>query len=389
MMHIFPTLRTLRTFRTLVAAACVAVAFAGCKKDSGTASTGDVIIGHYASLNGAQSDFGTSCNDGVKLAIKQANAKGGVLGKQVKLVVEDTESKTETTTAVVQKLISSDHVNAVIGEVASTRSRAGGGICQDRKIPMLSPASTNPEVTRIGDYVFRICFTDDFQGPVAAKFAASKGWKKVAVLTDSANDYSKGLSRSFKETYPKSGGSIVTEEFYPKDTRDFSTLLNKIKASNPDAVFASGYYSEMILILPQARQIGLNVPFFGGDGWDSPEILKLGGAADNCYFTNHYSPDDTRPEVVAFIKDYQAEYGRVPDAMAVLGYDAANVMLDAIKRANSSAPAAIRDALAATKDFPAVTGKITLDKDRNAHKPIVIVRIQGKDLKLEQAINPD
>ena len=369
--------------------ALLVIAAAGCKKDSGTASTSDIIIGHYASLSGAQSDFGVSCNDGAKLAIKQANAKGGVLGKQVKLVVEDTESKTETTTSVVQKLISSDHCNAILGEVASTRSRAGGRICQDKKIPMLSPASTNPEVTRIGDYVFRICFTDDFQGPVAAKFAAAKGWKKVAVLTDSANDYSKGLSRSFKETFPKSGGTIVTEEFYPKDTRDFSTLLNKIKAANPDAVFASGYYSEMILIIPQARQVGLNIPFFGGDGWDSPEILKLGGAADNCYFTNHYSPDDQRPEVLSFIKDYQAEYSKTPDAMAVLGYDAANVMIDAIKRANSAVPDKIREALAQTKDFPAVTGKITIDSERNARKPIVIVRIQGKDLKLEQAINPD
>jgi branched-chain amino acid transport system substrate-binding protein len=382
-------MRRLTLWTLQIVSLLAATALLGCKKDNSTASSNEVIIGHYASINGAQSDFGTSCNDGVKLAIKQANGKGGVLGKQIKLVVEDTESKTETTTSVVQKLISSDHVNAIIGEVASTRSRAGGGICQDKKIPMLSPASTNPEVTRIGDYIFRICFTDDFQGPVAAKFANNKGWKRVAVLTDSANDYSKGLSKSFKETFPKGGGSIVTEEFYPKDTRDFSTLLNKIKAVNPDAVFASGYYSEMILILPQARQIGLNVPFFGGDGWDSPEMLKLGGAADNCFFTNHYSPDDTRPEVLAFIKDYKAEYGKVPDAMAVLGYDAANVMVDAIKRANSSAPAAIRDALATTKDFPAVSGKITIDKDRNARKPIVIVRIVGKDLKLEQAINPD
>ena len=382
-------MRRLTLWTLQIVSLLAATALLGCKKDNSTASSNEVIIGHYASINGAQSDFGTSCNDGVKLAIKQANAKGGVLGKQIKLVVEDTESKTETTTSVVQKLISSDHVNAIIGEVASTRSRAGGGICQDKKIPMLSPASTNPEVTRIGDYIFRICFTDDFQGPVAAKFANNKGWKRVAVLTDSANDYSKGLSKSFKETFPKGGGSIVAEEFYPKDTRDFSTLLNKIKAVNPDAVFASGYYSEMILILPQARQIGLNVPFFGGDGWDSPEMLKLGGAADNCFFTNHYSPDDTRPEVLAFIKDYKAEYGKVPDAMAVLGYDAANVMVDAIKRANSSAPAAIRDALATTKDFPAVSGKITIDKDRNARKPIVIVRIVGKDLKLEQAINPD
>jgi branched-chain amino acid transport system substrate-binding protein len=375
---------------TLAVAGTCLTASLSCKKESGSASTSnEIVIGHYASLNGAQSDFGTSCDNGAKLAIKQANDKGGVLGKKIRLVTEDTESKTETTTSVVQKLISSDHCNAILGEVASTRSRAGGGICQDKKIPMLSPASTNPEVTRIGDYIFRICFTDDFQGPVAAKFASTKGWKRVAVLTDSANDYSKGLSKSFKETYPKSGGQIVTEEFYAKDTRDFSTLLNKIKASNPDAVFASGYYSEMILILPQARQIGLNVPFFGGDGWDSPEILKLGGAADNCYFTNHYSPDDQRPEVLAFIKDYRAEYGKVPDAMAVLGYDAANVMVDAIKRAGSAEPAKIRDALATTKDFPAVTGKITLDKDRNARKPIVIVRIQGKDLKLEQAINPD
>lgn len=364
---------------------------AGCKDKNAKRGEGaEIIIGEYGSMTGDTATFGTSCHEGLMLAIEEINKAGGVLGKQIKVVSEDDRSEPGEAVTAVQKLISRDKVVAVIGEVASTRSMAGAGPCQQNKIPMLSPASTNPQVTRMGDYVFRICFTDDFQGMVAAQFAQKKGWKRVAILTDAAQDYSKGLTKVFNETYPKGGGQVVASDNYKSKDNDFQTQLSKIKAANVDAVFMPGYYTDVGNVLRQARQIGLTVPFFGCDGWDSDKTLALGAIADGCYFTNHYSPDDPRPEVQKFIADYKARYGgRVPDAMAILGYDAGRVMADAIQRAGKADPTAIRDALAQTKDFPGASGKITIDAERNARKPIVILEIRGGKTRMEDAIAPE
>ena len=317
----------------------------GCKDRSGAGggNGSEIVIGEYGSMTGPTATFGQSAHEGLLLAIEQVNAKGGVLGKPIRVISEDDQSKQEEATNAVNKLIHRDKVCAVIGEVASTRSLAGGTVCQDAKIPMLSPASTNPDVTKIGDYIFRACFTDELQGRVNAQFADKKGWKRVAVLTDVANDYSKGLAQAFRDTY---AGEIVADESYREGDKDFKAQLTKIRGLNPDAVFAPGYYTDIGLILRQARELGLNVPFFGGDGWDSPETLKLGSVINGCFQSNHYSPDDTRPEVQQFIKDYQSKYGKIPDAMAILGYDAGLIMADAIKRAGSTDPKAIRDALA-------------------------------------------
>jgi branched-chain amino acid transport system substrate-binding protein len=260
---------------------------------------------------------------------------------------------------------------------------------------MVSPASTNPSVTQVGDYIFRVCFTDDFQGPVCADFAQKKGWKKVAILHDTANDYSKGLRKSFMETFAKSGGQIAADENYRKGDNDFRAQLSKIKNAGVQAVFVPGYYGDVGNILRQARQLGLSIPFFGGDGWDDPQTyLNLGSISDGCYFTNHYSPDDERPEVQAFIAAYGNKYKngdgtpKIPDAMGICGYDAARVLVDAIKRANSTDPKAIRDALAQTKDFPGAGGKITIDANRNALKPIIIVELKGGKTRKVDSITP-
>jgi branched-chain amino acid transport system substrate-binding protein len=357
-----------------------------CKKQ-GAGSGNDIVIGEFASMTGGTATFGQSSHKGLVLALEQINNSGGVLGKKIKLITEDDESKADQANAAVQKLINRDKVVAVIGEVASTRSLAGGSVCQQYKIPMLSPASTNPSVTKIGDYVFRICFTDDFQGAVCGRFAQKKGWKRIAMFVDVAQDYSKGLAKNFRDTYGQSG-EIILEENYRSGERDFKAQLTKIKGANPDAIFVPGYYGEAVLIIRQAREVGITVPLFGGDGWDSPETLKLGSLGNGCFYTDHYHHEDPRPEVKKFIADYQAKYNEMPDAMAVLGYDAGRVMADAIKRAGKAEPQAIRDALAQTKDFPGASGVITIDENRNARKPIVILELRDGANHLAETIAP-
>lgn len=372
------------------------VGLAACKDRAGGpgADAKEIVIGEYGSLTGATATFGQSSHNGLVLALDEINQQG-VLGKQIRVITEDDRSDVTEANTAVQKLISRDKVVAVIGEVASKRSLAGGSVCQKSKIPMLSPSSTNPTVTQIGDYIFRVCFTDDFQGTVGAQFALKelakiqkKPWTKVAVLTDVANDYSKGLTKAFKDYYPKNGGQIVAEESFREGDSDFRSQLSKIKTANPEAVYLPAYYTDIGKIVRQARELQLDVPFFGGDGWDSAETLKLGAAGDNCFFTNHYSPQDTRPEVQEFIKKYQAKFGEVPDAMAIMGYDAMRVMADAITRAGKADPKAIRDALAATKDFPGASGTITMDANRNARKPIVVLRIVSGKTELVDALTP-
>jgi branched-chain amino acid transport system substrate-binding protein len=374
------------TFSLLIAAP-------SCKKGSGGGDGNTVVIGEFASLTGGTADFGTSSHGGLTLAIQQANGKGGVLGKQIALIHEDDRSDVTEAVNSVQKLVNKDNVLAVIGEVASKRSLAGGNVCQKYKTAMLSPASTNPAVTvengKVKDFVFRICFTDDFQGMINGKFAASQGWKRVAVMTNQEEDYSKGLSASFKQAFTAGGGQIVAEAQYTNRDKDFKTFLNNIKNAKPDAVYVPGYYTEVKLLVPQARQIGITVPFFGGDGWDSPETLAIGPDAEGCFYSDHYSAEDPSPKVQEFVKAYQSAYGKVPDAMAALGYDAGGVMLKAVADAGKADRQAVRDALAKIADYDGVTGRITLDENHNARKPIVVLRITGGKAKLHATFAPD
>ena len=367
----------------------VALLLTGCNKESG-ANNHVIKVGEFASLSGSEATFGQSSHKGTALAIDDLNAAGGVLGKKIQLLTEDDQSQAGQPATVVRKLISSDGVVAILGEVASSRSLEAAPICQENKIPMVSPASTNPKVTEAGDYIFRVCFIDPFQGTVMANFARKTlKLQTAAILKETSSDYSVGLAKFFRERFIADGGKIVAEQNYSHGDKDFSAQLTAIKAQNPDSIFVPGYYTEVGLIALQARQLGITVPLFGGDGWESSSLVPIGGKAlEGCYFSSHYSPQDTSPAVQNFVKEFQAKFGETPDTMAALGYDSAIVLADAIKRAGSTDAAKIRDALAATKNFPGVTGKITMDANRNASKPAVILTITNGEFQYVQTVAP-
>jgi branched-chain amino acid transport system substrate-binding protein len=348
-----------------------------------------IKVGEYASLSGGSASFGQSSHNGTALAIDEINSAGGILGKNIDLVTEDDRSIAGEPSTIVHKLISEDKVVAVLGEIASSKSLEAGPICQENHIPMISPGSTNAKVTQVGDYIFRACFIDPFQGKVMAKFALSKGWTKVAVLTDVKQDYCMGLADAFQKSFTAGGGTIVKSQEYSTGDKDFRAQLTSIKAAHPDAIFLPGYYGEVSLIARQARQFGIKAPLLGGDGWVGESLLKVAGnALDGCFFSNHYSQDDPSPVIQNFVKTYQAKYGEKPDAMAALGYDSAKILADAITRAGTTDEPKLRDAIAATKDFKGVTGDITLDADRNAIKAAVILTIANGGFQFVQRVAP-
>jgi len=364
----------------------IIAALAACKP-----SGGDTIkIGEFASLTGKEATFGTSSHQGTKLAIEEINAAGGVLGKKLELLTEDNQSKAGEPANIVNKLIFRDGVVAVLGEVASSRSLEAAPIAQAAQIPMISPASTNPKVTEVGDYIFRVCFIDPFQGTVMANFATKTlKAQKVAILTDAKSDYSKGLAKYFTEQFLKNGGTIVSELSYNGGDKDFKGQLTTIKGAGPDAVFIPGYYNDVALIAIQAKEAAMDMPLFGGDGWESENLLQVGKeAVEGHYFSTHCSPDDTSPKMVAFVSAYKKKYNKTPDAMAALGYDSAYVLAEAIKRAGTTEGPKLRDAIAATKDFEGVTGKFSLDANRNAVKSAAILQIEDGKFNYLETIAP-
>lgn len=347
----------------------------------------EIKVGVIASLKGDHASFGQSNWSGIKMAFDEINARGD-LGKKIIVYVEDDRSKAEEGASAAKKLIEHIRVDAIIGEVASSISLAAAPIAQKNKVPMISPASTNPAVTKVGPYIFRVCFIDPFQGAAMAKFAKNKlKSKRAAIITDMKNDYSVGLAKFFKETFTKMGGEIAADVSYSAGDIDFKAQLTSIKNKNPDVIFIPGYYTEVGLIARQARELGLQQPLLGGDGWDSPKTVEIGGQAiENSYFSTHFSPEDANPRVQEFIKKYKEQYGAVPDAMAVLGYDAAYVLADAIKRAGGVNSEKLRDALAETKNYPGVSGSITIDQDRNAQKPLVVLKIENGQYKFVDSV---
>jgi branched-chain amino acid transport system substrate-binding protein len=375
-----------------------------------------VILGEFGSLTGGTATFGKSTQRGIEMALEEVNKAGGIQGKPVRIVVEDDQSKPEEAATAVKKLVNQDKVLVVLGEVASSRSLAGAPICQEAKVPMITPASTNPKVTQVGDFIFRVCFIDPFQGEVMAKFARNTlKTSKAAILKDIKNDYSVGLAQFFTETFKNLGGTVIAEESYSEGDIEFRAQLTSLKAKKPDVIFIPGYYTEVGLIARQARDLGITIPLIGGDGWDSPRLIEIGGKAlENTYYSNHYTQDDPRPEVQKFLSDFKAKYNEIPDAMAPLGYDAARIAFDAIKRSgildeknikdsyrqNPQAKSLmdaintpgnrerIRDALVQTKDFPGVTGLITIDENRNAKKTAVVLKIEDGKLKYVETISP-
>ena len=384
-----PTPSPRRLFLGLLAAAVVA---AGCKPSGDPAADAIVIrVGEYASLTGSEAAFGQSSHKGTVLAIEQINAAGGVLGKKLELATEDNRSLAGESATIVKKFLSRDRVVAVLGEVASGRSLEAGPICQAAGIPMISPSSTNPKVTEIGDCVFRMCFTDPFQGRILAGFA-SKTLKvrRVAILSDVASPYSVGLAQYFREPFVAAGGEVISEQKYASKDKDFKAQLTALKALNPEAICVPGYYTEVGLIVRQARELGLTVPIFGGDGLEAPELIQIAGAdaLKNTFYSTHFSPVQDAQRVRDFVEAYRSRYpGETPDAMAALGFDSAQALAEALKKAGSTEPAALKAALAAT-DFEGVTGRTRLDAQRNATKPAVIITVENGAFRFLQTVEP-
>jgi len=386
----------------------VALALAGC----GGSSTDELVIGEYGSLTGGDATFGQSTKAGVEVAMDElmAGKQGKIGGMSVRVVVEDDQGRPEEAASVVQKLINQDRVIAVVGEVASSRSLAGGPICQQNGVPMISPSSTNPGVTQIGDYIFRMCYLDDFQGQVMARFTAqSLGLKRVAMLKDIKNDYSVALAQFFTDEFKKNGGTILIEQSYQSGDPDFRAALTAIKAQKPQAIILPGYYTEAGLIGRQARELGLTMPIIGGDGWESEKLIEIGGEAMNdCYYANHWSLDQANPKLQSFLAAYRAKFNGDPDAIGGLAYDAATVLFQCLEKLATDDPATfkglgsskagteerkaatrkLRDLIAATANYEGATGTITLDENRNPKKPIVVIAVKGGKKVFETSIAP-
>ncbi len=341
----------------------------------GNAMAADLKIGVVSPMTGATATFGQENANGIKLAYEKMKKMAG--GKKFDLIIEDDKSEAIESTNATRKLLSVDKVSVMIGAPTSSLALASAPIVQEAKIPFITPTATNAKVTQVGDYITRACFTDDFQGVVMAKFAVENLKKmKGLVLVENTSDYSKGLAKAFTDNFVKLGGKMASTEeltYAAKDT-DFQSLLRKVKRANPDFVFVPGYYVEVGLLLKQARAIGINIPFLGGDGWDSPKLFEIAGeAVKGSYISNHFAPDDKSPVVQNFVKEYEKAYGSKPGSFAALGYDSLGIVADAIKRAKSTKPADIRNALVATKGYQGITGTITFDKDRNPTKSAVFL----------------
>lgn len=376
-------------FSSVILLLCTIFYITGCNKSSGD----EIVIGEFESLSGPQATFGQSSTNGLKLAVEEYNnSKDKLLGKSIKLITYDDQGKPSEAQTVVQKLINKDRVSAVIGEVASSNSKAGAPICQQNKIPMVSPASTNPEVTSIGDYIFRVCFIDPFQATVMTKFAMNTlKVKKIAILKDVKQAYSTGLADLFEKQFKEMGGEVVEVQSFSSGDKDFKAQLTAIKSKNPEAIFIPAYYTDVSLIAIQAREVGITFPLIGSDGWESEKLVegKAKDALEGCFFSTHVSTENPDPAVQNFIKKYKEKYnGAMPDAMSFLAYDAGMILFDAIKRAGTVDGEKVKNELAKVKDFMGVTGKITMNDQRNAVKPAVILEIKGGQFKYKETIQP-
>lgn len=352
---------------------------------------GEIVIGEYGSLTGSEATFGQSTHNGIMLAVDEINAAGGVNGRKIRIITEDDQSKAEEAANAVTKLISQNNVIAVLGEVASSNSLAAAPICQSNKVPMITPSSTNPKVTEVGDYIFRMCFIDPYQGEAMANYLTRQlGMKKAAVLIDVKSDYSTGLASFFERTFTQNGGQITGKQSYAKGDSDFRSQLTALKAGNPEVIFVPGYYNDIGQIAIQARDLGMKQPLAGGDGWESPKLIEIGGKAlEGSFYSNHYHVDDPAPAVREFVQKYQERYNAAPDSLAALGYDSARVLAEAIGRAGTTDGAKLRDAIAATKGFEGVTGVVNLGPDRNPiGKKLAVLEIKDGKTVLKATVDP-
>lgn len=373
--------------------ALLSLAALGCTPSAEVGSAdkgGEILVGEYGALTGPQATFGQSVHNGIMMAMDEVNAAGGVKGRQIKVITEDDQSRADAAANAVSKLISQNGVIALLGEVASSSSLAAAPIAQANKVPMISPSSTNPAVTQKGDYIFRMCFIDPYQGEAMADYIAGElGMRRAAVLVDVRSDYSTGLAEYFERAFIARGGKIVARQSYAEGDNDFRAQLTTIRAANPEVVFIPGYYNDIGQIAIQARDLGIRVPLAGGDGWESPKLVEIGGKAlEGSFYSNHYFAGDPDPTVRRFVEKYRERFGQTPDSLAALGYDAAAVMADSMRRAETIDGPSIRDAIAATKGFRGVTGTIHMGPDRNpVGKRLVIVEIRDGQLTLKATVD--
>ncbi len=353
------------------------------------AKSDEIVVGAFLSLSGSDSAFGIDTKNGMELALNEQNAAGGIKGKKIRIIYEDDRSLPSEASNKVRQLIDRDQVIAILGEVASSRTEPAALIANEKKTPLITPSATNVSITKNREYAFRVCFTDDQQGEVAARFVKETLKKNNAGLLFVAQDnYSSGLAQSFKMNFEKLGGKIVAEKGYQKSETNYTTYLESLKAQNPEVIFAPVYYNDMVQIARQAKASGIpGTTFVGGDGWDANELIKGAGAElDGAYFTNHYAPDVPWPNSQAFLKTYRESYKVEPTSMAAQGYDSAKVLFDAIGRAPETTREAVKNAIASTKEFQGATGSLTIDANHNANKPIVVVQIKDKAFKYSTQI---
>ena len=390
-MKSFPSLPFLSLFLLLLS--CTSE-----KQENSTAQSSEtlqgkeIVVGAVFALTGPLATYGQESINGAKLALEKINAQG-IHGRKIRFIWEDNKGDPTESANATRKLIDVDKVHLIFGSVASSNTLAGAPIAQKAKVPLVTPASTNEDVTKTGDYIFRTCFSDNFQGKVMAKFARKDlGKKKAVIIIDVASDYSRGLSAAFKKSFEQLGGSIASGAFaYNQGDRDFRSLLKKVSRAKPDMIFLPGYYTEVGIMLRQAQQMGINLPFLGGDGWDSPKLQELAGpkAIKGHYMSSHFSARDQDPVVQDFVKKYQAKFSQPPGAMAALAYDGIMLVADAFRRlGNNLSHEAIRKALSETKDFSGITGSTTIDENRNAQKSAVILETMPDGMAFRKKIDP-
>ena len=351
-----------------------------------------IKIGYFGDLTGPTFNFGQSAYNGVLMAATEINDAGGINGRRIDVVIEDDRGSPEEAARKTAKLIDHDKVVAIIAGGTSGNSRAAAPKAQSSHVPFISPSSTDPAVTQVGNYIFRACFVDSFQGEVMAQFAANTlKAQKAAVIFDFNSPYGRGLTTFFAQSFAKFGGRIVSEQSYTQGDADFKGQLSSIRSAEPDVIYIPGYYGDVALIAKQARMIGLTQPLLGADGWDAPELWQLGGDALNgSYISTHYSIDDPSPAIQVFVQGYKQRYGNLlPDAHAALAYDAARLLFAAISRAGSTEGTKVRDALADTKNFAGVTGVINIDAQRNAIKPAVVLKLHDLKSIYQETIQPE
>ena len=373
----------------------VSVVASGC--GGGSKASDEIKIGVVSEMTGSNATYGTSVVNGMKLALKEVNDKGGVNGKKVSIVVADSKSEPAEAANAMSKLVNQDKTPVVMGIFTSSSAIAAANVSESAKVPFLAIGATNPKVTlddktgKVKPNTFRVCFIDPFQGTVGANFVLNElKLKKAVIFVDNSSDYSKGLASFFKQAYTSKGGEIVGEEAYLQKDTDFKAVLTKIKTMNPEILYVPGYYEEVGKIIKQARELGMNLPIVGGDGWDSPKLSEIAGAGplNNTFFTNHYSPDDTSAASQAFVDAYVKAYNQKPDAPAVLGYDGARLMIDAISRAGGTDGAKVSKALAETKNYKAVTGDTSLNETHDAVKSAVIIEFKDGKQAYRATVKP-